>query len=73
MIRNLQKLKDKILESIEHISRISQETQVGAMEIDSTMKEQNSAIHQVAENATNLTIVIHKLSEMVKQFKIQEK
>lgn len=73
MIRNLQKLKDKILESIEHISKISQETQVGAMEIDSTMKEQNSAIHQVAENATNLTIVIHKLSEMVKQFKIQEK
>jgi len=62
--------KDKIVESIENISAVSEETAAASQEVTASMEEQSSAVHEVAEAANRLNELALKLNEEISRFSI---
>lgn len=67
-INNVDKNKDRVLQSIEGMSAISEETAASTQEISASMQEQTSAMEEISNTAENLEKIVAKLDEIVKKF-----
>ena len=62
--------KDRIVDSIENISAVSEETAAGSEEVTATVAQQTMAIEEVSKAAEKLNHIAQKLNEELKQFVI---
>lgn len=69
-VNDMNRDKDKIVESIENISSISEETAAASEEVTASMEQQSAAVHEVAEAANKLNELSLSLNEEIKKFKI---
>ncbi|MCB2291163.1 methyl-accepting chemotaxis protein [Clostridium sp. CS001] len=67
-INNVDKNKDKVLQSIEGISAISEESAASTQEISASMEEQTSAMEEISNTAENLEKIVAKLDQIVQKF-----
>jgi methyl-accepting chemotaxis protein len=67
-INNLDKNKDRVLQSIEGISAISEQSAASTEEISASMEQQTSAMEEISNYAENLEKVVAKLDEIVQKF-----
>ena len=67
-INNVDKNKDRVLQSIEGISAISEESAASTEEISASMEEQTSAMEEISNSAENLEKIVVKLDEIVQKF-----
>lgn len=69
-ISNVDKNKDRVLQSIEGMSAISEESAASTEEISASMQEQTSAMEEISNTAENLEMIVAKLDEIVQKFKL---
>ncbi|MGH4121940.1 MAG: methyl-accepting chemotaxis protein [Clostridium sp.] len=69
-INNVDKNKDMVLQSIEGMSAISEQTAASTEEISASMEEQTSAMEEISNTAENLEKIVVKLDEIVQRFKL---
>lgn len=62
--------KNHVLEAIENISNVSEESAASTEEISATVSEQATAINEVVKSIESLNEVIKVLSEKIERFKI---
>lgn len=62
--------KDKIIENMENVNAISQETASGTEEITASVEEQNASMHELTRLAENLNDYAEALLENIRRFKI---
>jgi methyl-accepting chemotaxis protein len=67
-INNVDTNKDRVLQSIEGISAISEESAASTEEISASMEEQTSAMEEISNTAENLEKIVVKLDEIVQKF-----
>lgn len=67
-IHNVDKNKDKVLQSIEGMSAISEQSAASTQEISASMEEQTSAMEEISNTAENLEKIVAKLDEIVQKF-----
>lgn len=67
-INNLDEDKDKVLQSIEGMSAISEESAASTQEISASMEEQTSAMEEISNTAENFEKIVVKLDEIVQRF-----
>ena len=67
-INNVDINKDKVVQSIEGISAISEESAASTEEISASMQEQTSAMEEISNTAENLEKIVAKLDEIVQKF-----
>jgi len=67
-INNVDKKKDMVLQSIEGMSAVSEESAASTQEISASMEEQTSAMEEIANTAENFEKIVVKLDEIVKKF-----
>jgi len=67
-INNVDINKDRVLQSIEGISAISEESAASTQEISASMQEQTSAMEEISNTAENLEKIVAKLDEIVQKF-----
>lgn len=67
-IHNVDKNKNKVLQSIEGISAISEQSAASTEEISASMQEQTSAMEEISNAAENLEKIVAKLDEIVQKF-----
>ncbi len=71
-IKNVSSNKDDVLNSIQVMAALAQETAAACEEVSASTDEQERAIQTVAEDAAKLTGLSHELQQIVKHFKISE-
>ncbi|MBU3141914.1 methyl-accepting chemotaxis protein [Clostridium sp. CF012] len=69
-ISNVDRNKDRVLQSIEGMSAISEQSAASTQEISASMEEQTSAMEEISNTAENLEKIVAKLDEIVKKFKL---
>ncbi|MBZ9634975.1 methyl-accepting chemotaxis protein [Clostridium sp. FP1] len=69
-INNVDKNKDRVLQSIEGMSAISEQTAASTQEISASMEEQTSAMEEISNTAENLEKIVVKLDKIVQKFKL---
>ncbi|MEJ8553589.1 methyl-accepting chemotaxis protein [Tepidibacter sp. Z1-5] len=69
-IRNMNKEKDLIVESIQNIAAVSEESASSSEEVNASMQQQSVAVEEVAKLADNLNGLAMKLTDEIKVFKI---
>ncbi|SHK39771.1 methyl-accepting chemotaxis protein [Tepidibacter formicigenes] len=69
-VNELIKDKDLIVDSIQNISAVSEETATGAEEVTASVQQQAMAVEEVARSAQKLNELSLKLNEQVDKFKI---
>lgn len=69
-ISNVDKNKDRVLQSIEGISAISEQSAASTQEISASMEQQTSAMEEISNTAENLERIVAKLDEIVQKFKL---
>ncbi len=67
-ISHVDKNKDRVLQSIEGISAISEESAASTEEIAASMEEQTSVMEEISNTAENLEKIAVKLDEIVQKF-----
>lgn len=67
-INNVDKNKDRVLQSIEGMSAISEQSAASTEEISASMQEQTSAMEEISNAAENLEKIVAKLDEIVQKF-----
>ncbi|MEH6944906.1 methyl-accepting chemotaxis protein, partial [Bacillus sp. JJ722] len=71
-IKNVASNKDHVLNSIQVMAGLAQQTAAACEEVNASADEQARSIYTVAEDATNLTTLSYELQQAVKHFKIKE-
>ena len=69
-VNSLIKDKDLIIESIENISAVCQETAAASEEVSASVEEQSFAIRKVSDNAEVLNNLSQDLDKLIDKFKI---
>lgn len=69
-ILDLNKDKDLIVQSIENISAVSEETAAASEEVSASMEQQTIAVEEVAKAAERLNEISVELNEAVRRFKV---
>lgn len=69
-VGNMNRDKDKIVEAIENISSVSEETAAASEEVTASMQQQSMAVTEVAEAANKLSELAIKLNNEISRFKI---
>ncbi|AEB76306.1 chemotaxis protein [Clostridium botulinum] len=69
-IMNVSSDKDKILESVDSISAISEESAAGLQEVSASMTEQTQMTQNAMDTVKNLQNVVVSLNDIVSKFKI---
>jgi len=69
-ISNVDKNKDRVLQSIEGMSAISEQSAASTEEISASMQQQSSAMEEISNTAENLEKIVAKLDEIVQRFKL---
>jgi len=67
-IVNVDKNKDSVLQSIEGMSAISEESAASTQEISASMQEQTSAMEELSNTAENFEKIVSKLDIIVQKF-----
>jgi methyl-accepting chemotaxis protein len=67
-ISNVDKNKNMVLQSIEGMSAVSEESAASTQEISASMQEQASAMEEISNTAENLEKIVGKLDEIVQKF-----
>jgi methyl-accepting chemotaxis protein len=67
-INNVDKNKNRVLQSIEGMSEVSEESAASTEEISASMQEQASAMEEISNTAENLEKIVCKLDEIVQKF-----
>jgi methyl-accepting chemotaxis protein len=67
-----QQKNEKLVESVQFVAAIAQETAAGVEEVNSTSVHQNSAIHHIASQADDIMLLSQKLFQEVNRFQIGE-
>lgn len=62
--------KTTLVEVVNNISSVSEETAAATEEVNAAMTEQTNAVEQVAENAERLNELSHELNKQIEMFKI---
>lgn len=71
-IKNVASNKDYVLNSIQVMAGLAQQTAAACEEVNASVDEQARSIYTVAEDATNLTTLSYDLQQAVRHFKIKE-
>jgi len=61
---------NQIIESVNNISAITQESSAGLEEVSATTEEQTASVQEVTSAATQLAVLSKKLEDTVKRFKV---
>ncbi|MCX8130635.1 MAG: methyl-accepting chemotaxis protein [Clostridia bacterium] len=69
-VADIDAAKDKVLNAIENISAITEESSAGSEEISASTEQQAASIEEVVDSINTLNTLIRKLSENIKIFKI---
>lgn len=67
-INNVDKNKDKVLQSIEGMSAVSEESAASTEEISASMEEQTSAMEDISNTAGSFERIVSKLDAIVQKF-----
>ncbi|WP_142415503.1 methyl-accepting chemotaxis protein [Hathewaya massiliensis] len=62
--------KEKVLESLQNMSAISEESSAATEEVSATMTEELSEIQKVSQSSEELETLVNKLNTIIKEFKI---
>ena len=62
--------KDKVLNSIENISSITQESAASTEEVSAASEEQSASMEEISNTIQGLNSVVKELSELVEQYKL---
>ncbi|MEK8126768.1 methyl-accepting chemotaxis protein [Paenibacillus filicis] len=63
---------NKIVETIQHVAAIAEETAAGVQEVSASSQQQDSAIHQIATESDDILQLAQQLFAEINQFKITE-
>jgi len=69
-MKEMEKDKNDIVQAVQNISAVSEESAAAAQEVAASSEEQTAASQEVASTAQELKELADKLSEMVKRFKV---
>ncbi len=69
-IKDLNKDKDQIVQSIENISAVSEETAAASEEVSSSMEQQTMAVEEVAKAAERLNEISVELNSAARKFQV---
>ena len=68
-VKEINKDKDKIVDSIQNISAIAEETAAASEEVTASMQQQVAAINEVSNSAGNLNRISDELNDQISKFK----
>jgi methyl-accepting chemotaxis protein len=69
-VKLIDKIKDKVVQSVESISAVAQQTAAATEEISACAEEQTASVEEVTASTNELNNVVNQLSESIKIFKI---
>lgn len=69
-LKDIESNKNKIIDSIQNIAAISEESAASSQEISASSQEQSAAVEEMASTANQLKDYADKLMSAVKQFKL---
>lgn len=69
-IKQIDKIKESVVDSVENISAVSQQTAAATQEISACTEEQTASVEEITASTHELNNMVNRLSESIKIFKV---